>query len=280
MIIKKIYNNNIAMVCNENGDEVILVGKGIAFGLKKGDEISENCADKKFELKGETRHKFERMILETPIDYIIVSEEIIAYIKEHSTKEIDDGIYVTLTDHISNTVERIRMGIDFDMTMLLNVKLLYRDEYKLALHSIDIMRKRFDIKIDDNEANFITLHIVNAQTNSNMMLTYSITEIINGITGIVIKNFDINTKDNMKWDRFITHCRFFVQRIINKESLNGNIAENILAYQNIHDSYSKQYDCLTEICEYINKKYSHLVNKDEKMYLLIHLISLTDKLNK
>ena len=37
MLIKKIYNNNIAMVINEKGDEVILVGKGIVFGMKKGD---------------------------------------------------------------------------------------------------------------------------------------------------------------------------------------------------------------------------------------------------
>ena len=52
MQIKKIYNNNIAMVKNEAGDEVILVGKGIVFGLKKGDEIQAEKAEKKFELKG------------------------------------------------------------------------------------------------------------------------------------------------------------------------------------------------------------------------------------
>ena len=51
MLIKKIYNNNIAMVINEKGDEVILVGKGIVFGMKKGDEIQAEKAEKKFELK-------------------------------------------------------------------------------------------------------------------------------------------------------------------------------------------------------------------------------------
>lgn len=278
MIIKKIYNNNIAMVINENDDEVILVGKGIAFGLKKGDEISDDKVDKKFELKGEAKHKFELMIKETPLDYILVSEEIIAYIKAHSSKEIDDGIYVTLTDHITNTIERIRMGIDFDMTMLLNVKSLYREEHRLALHAIDMMRNAFHLHIDDNEANFITLHIVNAQTNSNMMQTYTITTIIDEITNIVRKNFDIATEDNINWDRFITHCRFFVQRIINKESLDSNIAKNILAFQNIHQSYQNQNDCVDEICEYIEKKYSYMINQDEKMYLLLHLLRLTQRI--
>ena len=178
MQIKKIYNNNIAMVKNEAGDEVILVGKGIVFGLKKGDEIQAEKAEKKFELKGEAKHKFEKMIQDTPIDYILVSEEIIAYFKEHSTKALNDGIYVTLTDHIANTIERIRMGIDFDMTMLLNVKSLYREEYKLALHAIEMLRNAFHLHIDDNEANFITLHIVNAELTSNMMEIYTITSIL------------------------------------------------------------------------------------------------------
>ena len=174
MQIKKIYNNNIAMVKNEVGDEVILVGKGIVFGLKKGDEIQADKAEKKFELKGEAKHKFEKMIQDTPIDYILVSEEIIAYFKENSTKALNDGIYVTLTDHIANTIERIRMGIDFDMTMLLNVKSLYREEYKLALHAIEMLRNAFHLHIDDSEANFITLHIVNAELTSNMMEIYTL----------------------------------------------------------------------------------------------------------
>lgn len=185
MQIKKIYNNNIAMVKNEAGDEVILVGKGIVFGLKKGDEIQAEKAEKKFELKGEAKHKFEKMIQDTPIDYILVSEEIIAYFKEHSTKALNDGIYVTLTDHIANTIERIRMGIDFDMTMLLNVKSLYREEYKLALHAIEMLRNAFHLHIDDNEANFITLHIVNAELTSNMMEIYTITSILESINTIV-----------------------------------------------------------------------------------------------
>ncbi|MCB6567673.1 PRD domain-containing protein, partial [Desulfovibrio desulfuricans] len=71
-----------------------------------------------------------------------------------------------------------RMGIDFDMAMLLNVKSLYREEYKLALHAIELLRNAFHLHIDDNEANFITLHIVNAEFKSNMMQIYTITSIL------------------------------------------------------------------------------------------------------
>lgn len=275
MQIKKIYNNNIAMVKNEAGDEVILVGKGIVFGLKKGDEIQAEKAEKKFELKGETKHKFEKMIQDTPIDYILVSEEIIAYFKEHSTKALNDGIYVTLTDHIANTIERIRMGIDFDMTMLLNVKSLYREEYKLALHAIEMLRNAFHLHIDDNEANFITLHIVNAELTSNMMEIYTITSILESINTIVLQSFQVDVQDNYDFDRFLIHCCFFVQRIVNAEAGVHHSTANQAIFQMMKEQSVQQYACVNQIAEMLEKKYAYSVNDEEKLYLLIHLNKLT-----
>lgn len=263
------------MVENKNGDEVILVGKGIVFGLKKGDDITGVEAEKKFELKGEAKHKFEKMIQETPLDYILISEEIIAYIKANSDKQLDDGIYVTLTDHIANTIDRIRMGIDFDMTMLLNVKSLYHEEYKLALYAIQMLRDAFDLHIDDSEANFITLHIVNAEFKSNMMQIYTITSILENINSIVLKHFNIDVQDNFDFDRFTTHCRFFVQRIVNEEASVQHSSVNQTIFQIMKEESELQYACINEISEMLDKKYKYTVNDEEQLYLLIHLNKLT-----
>lgn len=37
----KSYNNSVALVENEQGKEEIVIGKGIGFGLKKGDQIDQ-----------------------------------------------------------------------------------------------------------------------------------------------------------------------------------------------------------------------------------------------
>ncbi|WP_082099222.1 CAT RNA binding domain-containing protein [Salinicoccus sediminis] len=39
MKIQKIYNNNIASALNDAGEEVIISGRGIVFGKKKGDFV-------------------------------------------------------------------------------------------------------------------------------------------------------------------------------------------------------------------------------------------------
>ena len=41
MIAVKIFNNNSILSKNDKGEEIILVGGGIGFGIRKNDEIDE-----------------------------------------------------------------------------------------------------------------------------------------------------------------------------------------------------------------------------------------------
>ncbi len=59
MIIKQIYNNNVILSENEAGDEIILVGRGIAFGMTRGSKVVEGRIEKKFELQDDVGQKFK-----------------------------------------------------------------------------------------------------------------------------------------------------------------------------------------------------------------------------
>lgn len=274
MKAKRVYNNNVVLSQNKNGKELVLVGRGLAYGLNKGDNIDESKVEKRFELKETVNNKFKELIQDVPIDDILICEEVISYIKSNNDKEIDDSIYVTLTDHIINMVDRIKKGIDFDSTILLNISYLYKAEHKIALHAVEMLSKRYDLKIDDSEANFITLHIVNAESNSNMMEMYEITSIIDEILSIVNRNYKINYED-FAYDRFITHCRFFVQRVVNKEYVEENKKKYVEMFLMMKGLYKSQYRCVNEIAHFIENKYNYQVEDDEKMYLLLHLVKLT-----
>lgn len=278
MKAKRVYNNNVVLSQNKNGKELVLVGRGLAYGLNKGDNIDESIdeskVEKRFELKETVNNKFKELIQDVPIDDILICEEVISYIKSNNDKEIDDSIYVTLTDHIINMVDRIKKGIDFDSTILLNISYLYKAEHKIALHAVEMLSKRYDLKIDDSEANFITLHIVNAESNSNMMEMYEITSIIDEILSIVNRNYKIDYED-FAYDRFITHCRFFVQRVVNKEYVEENKKKYLEMFLMMKGLYKSQYRCVNEIAHFIENKYNYQVEDDEKMYLLLHLVKLT-----
>ncbi|WP_233573324.1 CAT RNA binding domain-containing protein [Leptotrichia sp. OH3620_COT-345] len=50
MIINKILNNNVVL-SKKNGKEIIMTGKGIAFGKKAGDTVDKNKIEKTFILE-------------------------------------------------------------------------------------------------------------------------------------------------------------------------------------------------------------------------------------
>ena len=49
MIISKVLNNNV-VISEENHQEVVLMGRGLAFGCKAGDDIQDNLMEKKYVL--------------------------------------------------------------------------------------------------------------------------------------------------------------------------------------------------------------------------------------
>ena len=275
MIIKQIYNNNVILSENEAGDEIILVGRGIAFGMTRGSKVVEGRIEKKFELQDDVGQKFKTLVQDVPYKTILVSEEIIDYIKTQSTKRINDSIYVTLTDHIANMIERIKMGIVFDPTLLLNVKSLYKEEYRLGLKVTELLRQKLKIDIDDGEASFIALHIINAELDSNMQQMYEITAVIEEILNLVREDFQIDT-ENGQCDRFITHCRFFAQRGGNNEYLSTKFDYNLSTYQVFEQTHPRETACIERIAQRIKDRYGYTVSTDEKLYIMIHLIRLTE----
>ena len=50
MKISRVINNNVICVINESNEELVLMGSGIAFQKKKGDEVDESKIEKEFSI--------------------------------------------------------------------------------------------------------------------------------------------------------------------------------------------------------------------------------------
>ncbi len=275
MVIKRVLNNNAVMCEDENGFEIILKGKGIAFQKKNGDVIDESLIETVFRSQNiETTNRYQEMLVSIPNDCIETSEKVIQVIKQNVDKEISEKIYVTLTDHINNLVERIRMGIQFDHGLLWDVKRLYKEEYQAGLLAVELIRKNFDIKIPDDEASFIALHIVNAEiNNAELKDIVEITRMIEDVYEIIESDFDLElSKESLDYTRFLMHLRVFFERILNKSNLKEEGNQQLL--DTLKQQYPKQFDTVMKILNYVSSMYDAPLD-GEIMYLLVHVIKLT-----
>ena len=109
MKISKVINNNVLSAFDENGQEVVLMGRGLGFKAKTGDDIDESRVQKVFCIENSAlSRQFQEMISNIPMEHMQISADIISYAKNECGMELNQSIYVALTDHINFAIERYR----------------------------------------------------------------------------------------------------------------------------------------------------------------------------
>ena len=74
----------LVTILNNNDKESVVMGRGIAFQKKKGDEIDDTKVEKIFVLENNNvNDKFLKLINDIPVECIEVAEEIISYAEEN-----------------------------------------------------------------------------------------------------------------------------------------------------------------------------------------------------
>ena len=270
--IHKIINNNVILIIDENGNEVVAMGRGIAFKKKAGDLIDETLIDKRFYQSDKSiNDKFKQIVNIIPSEYIELADDIVQYAKVSTNKKFCDSLYISLSDHIYASVSRHLEGIQLKNPILWEIKRFYEPEFEVGLKAVEMIEERFKVKLPEDEAGFITLHIVEAQLdNCNIDNVYEITKVIQDIQNIVRYFFRIefDTK-SVHYYRFITHIRFFAQRLVTRTTYADDQDDSL--FNILKDKYKNSYKCVLKIEEYIKKNFDYKISNDEKLYLMVHI---------
>lgn len=280
MKIFKVMNNNVASILDENNNEVIVMGKGIAFKKKTGDELDESLIEKKFYLGNDTLSRFKELIEDIPLEYFQITSDIVELTKISINKKLNDSLYFSLADHIHTTIQRLNEGITLKNPMIWEIKRYYQSEFEVALKAIEMVSERFNVEIPEDEAGFITLHIVNSEMDdTSLQDVHEITKIIHDILNIVKYYFKItyNTK-SVYYYRFVTHVRFFAQRVVVNKMHNDQEDDSL--YHIIKEKYVNASKCVEKIEDYILNNFNYEISNDEKLYLMIHIERIVYKANK
>ncbi|HIQ99697.1 MAG TPA: PRD domain-containing protein [Candidatus Scybalocola faecavium] len=272
--IERVINNNVVCSVNGKGEEIILRGKGIGFQKKPGMEVDASLVEGIFTLeKSQTKNKLVQLLEDIPEIYIEITSQIVDHAKETLGKSLNENIYVTLTDHIHFAIERKQKHLEYVNPLLWEIKSFYTGEYQVGLWALDLIHKRLGQRLKEDEAGFIALHIVNAQLGIQMDHMYRVTEMIGGILKIVEeyygRHFDT---DSMDYERFITHLKFFGQRLFKNKTYGQ---EDPGFHKMIKERYAKDYGCAMRIRLYIKKNYQKEIGTEEITFLTVHLRRLS-----
>src|SRR5699024_11104492 len=123
---------------------------------------------------------------------------------------LNDGIYISLTDHIYSSIQRYHEGIPLKNKLQWEIKQYYKKEYDIGLEAVDLIKEETGISMLEDEAGFIAMHIVSSEMGDHVHNMNEITNFIQQIVNIVKYYFSIDfDSDDLTFYRFITHLKFF-----------------------------------------------------------------------
>lgn len=273
-VISKVINNNVVCSIEKDGTEVIVRGLGVGFQKKTGDLIQKEKVEKIYRIANEkTSNSLQQLLEDIPLEHVQMGTEIIDYVREKLNRRLNDNIFITLIDHINFAIERKENHLEYKNALLWEIKKFYPSEYQMGLKAIDMIEERLQVRLSEDEAGFIALHFVNAELDTDMSSTYQITELIHDVLEIVKNYYDTTfDEESIHYERFITHLKFFGQRLFTNRVTQDNDAG---FYQMIKNRYQKDYACAMLIENYVEERYKQKITEEEKTFLTVHLRRIT-----
>ncbi|MBP1046300.1 PRD domain-containing protein [Enterococcus sp. BWM-S5] len=268
--IKKVLNSSVVLVEN-NGKEMIALGKGIGFGKKVGDQIPDEQVDKIFfEVEEQKSMQIVELVGEIPFEFFEVTRDIITEAEQQLGKKLNSNLYLTLTDHLHFAVERAQQGLTVANRLYWEIKSYYPQEFQVGQHALELINEKYGIDLPKEEASNIAFHLINAQSEDTENSDgFKYAKMIGGIVNMV--RYSIQTEidtNSIHYTRFITHVRFFVERYYSNGLLEDTEDE---LYRQMWTLYPSAMETATKVKEYIEKVYQATIPDEEIVYLGVHI---------
>jgi len=272
--VKKSLNNSMLLVDHDQR-EMILFGKGIGFGTKPGTIIDLAEVEQVFIPLDNLKSRHFLSLTDTvPAAFFDATHDIIAMAQQHYVEKLNSLLFFTLAEHLYFAVERCKNGSNFANKLSWEVKRYYQREYELGVLAKNSVSQRFNVELPEDEAVNIAFHLINASGDSENSDAHLQVQLVNRIAEIVRyklnKNIDINS---INYIRFITHLRYFAERIISKKIAAKNSDD---FYHELLKFYPAAMNVSWAIRDYIAEKYQTILPKDELTWLTIHISRLAD----
>lgn len=270
----------MAWALTDLGKEVIVIGKGISFGKKLGDEILDKEIEKYYH-SDETRSELLNVAVSNISEKVfLLTEKIISKAKAMlDIQQVSAGTFVSLADHLDYALKRGSEDVfDYPDNLKWEVKRLYPKEYDFATDVLYHIEKETDIRLPKSEITFLVYHFVNLQYGMDVKKkSYELSELLNRAIEIIQYHYQIVLDQNsINYIRFVTHVRHFILRQMNHEIVESNQIEQTLVTV-VKDNYKKAYQAAEKISNMIETRQSWKVSEDEKFYLALHIERVTNR---
>ncbi|MFE5828606.1 PRD domain-containing protein [Streptomyces erythrochromogenes] len=271
----RVLNNNVVLARDEQGQEVILTGRGIGFNCPQGQRVDPALIVRVFvPADGRaTEHLAEVLALigEEVLRAVVIALREVGIEGRESTRPT---LAIAVADHVVAALDRAARGISIDYPLGAEARTLYAAEYAQAQRLLAAINARLGPQLDHSEATALTLHLVNASFMSgDLSFTYTMTGVIQQMLAVVRERYGLDVpQQSMSAARFITHVRYLIVRVQQHQQLKGH--ESTIG-KSIRTHHSEATRTALQLATIVELRLGQQLSEDEVSYLALHVARMT-----
>lgn len=276
MRLVKNFNNNAALVKDQQDNEWVVIGKGISFVKSVGDPIDDDRIERRFKADDSTENLIETATNVSP-EIAEVVNQIEQLVKKRLDYSFDDYQYLSLADHIDFAIKRSQDGLNLDSaTASLEMKRLFPKEYAVAEEALQLINGLTGAGLESSEAAMLTQHFINAgDQGATIQNTIKISRLIRGLVDILQYQYQIQLDhDSFNFTRFIGHLRaFMIRQLTQTELTNSELDESLIELVKL--KYPEAAMTVDRFAVFLKKQMNWDISEDERFFLILHVWRVT-----
>lgn len=264
--VKKVLNNNV-IIANWRDEDAILVGKGIGFNCKKGEILSKDKIEKVYiKTTSKMAENYNKVLDNIDNKIVGISEEIISFSEKYLNTKLNEGVHISLPDHINFALRRIEKGINIENPFLEELGIIYPKEYEIAMKALQMINDRLSVNLPKDEAGFICLHIragiTKQQVSESLAYTKKISKVMELISKLKSRPLD---KNSLSYVRTLTHLNFMIERVKENKTIKNELLDSI------KEEMKSEFGIAIKVAMLIEKLFQINIPEDEIGYIALHL---------
>lgn len=278
MVIRKVINNNVVSAQNDSGKEIVVTGCGVGFHKKPGEYVDESRIEKIYQMENEEAlAKFKDLLRSLPLEHIQVSNEIISFAKKGLGVPLNQNVYITLTDHINFAIGRFKEGTFFKSALANEIQYFYPSEYGVGRYALELIEKKTGIRLPEDEASSIALHLVNAELDLRVSDAFRLTTALQELLELLEEEPWFPEEEGYERKLFLTNLKYLVNRMMfgtREETEDKKLSEFIKA------NYVEEYKLAEKMRNFLQTRHHCEMQPDEEIYLALDMKRLRDNAGK
>jgi len=264
--ILKVINNNVVTYLDEDGQEVVAMGRGLGFKARPGDPLPASAVEKLFRMDTpEESDRLKNLFSSLSPNLLALCARVIDHAGTVLSHRLNRSIYLTLPDHIQFAISRKDHLLP--NPLLTEVRVFYPQEYALGCYALELIRKELSVNLPDDEAASIALHIVNAEYDGSMSDTMRAVRSLKPITALVESWPELRLDRNrFHYDELLIYLKCTAMHAFSRTSHDWDtpgLAE--FTQRNIPAAYA----CAGAVLAYLSEQSGHQLCSAEQALLAI-----------